>query len=59
MKIYTKDYGWIRVFHFKIWLKWLLICSWGGHMMYSLGNNCYCGSDNCFKCSDCGYETHD
>ena len=59
MKIYTKDYHWVKVYHFKIWLRWFLWCSWKGHHFKDLGDPCYCGSDNCFKCLGCGFETHD
>jgi hypothetical protein len=59
MKIYAKEYGWVRVYHFKIWIKWLLFCTDGNHTWKDLGDPCYCGSDNCYKCYWCGFETHD
>ena len=29
------------------------------HKYHDLGDPCYCGSDNCGICLDCGEENHD
>lgn len=60
MKIYTKEYGLVSV-PFKIWIRAKLnpLCRTGFHQWRDLGDPCYCGSDNCFQCLNCGFETHD
>lgn len=58
MKIYFKEYGWVRVDAITF-IKALFICSWRGHKWIDLGDPCRCGSDNCFECSGCKYQSHD
>jgi len=58
MKFYTKDYGYVRANSFWMWLKAVILCR-GDHRWLYLGDPCWCGSDNCYVCSDCGYQTHD
>ncbi len=58
MKIYFKEYGWVRA-SFIEWIKYNLICKWRGHQWHDLGDPCWCGSDNCEVCLGCGWESHD
>ena len=58
MKIKTKEYGWVRAWSLKMWFIATFICR-GNHKWEDLGDPCYCGSDNCFRCANCKYETHD
>lgn len=58
MKIKTKEYGLVRVWSFKTWILAMLFCR-GCHTWKDLGDPCYCGSDNCFICKTCSFETHD
>lgn len=59
MKIYSKEYGWTRVYRFRVWIRAKIFCLDGVHYWEDLGDPCYCGSDNCFVCGNCGFETHD
>lgn len=60
MKIYFKEYGWVRAFSFKMWCRWRFWCSIVGHKWLDLGDPCrICGSDNCAICKGCLYHTHD
>lgn len=59
MKIYTREYGWVRAKGIVMWLRWLALCSWLDHIWCDLGDPCWCGSDNCFECAGCGYQSHD
>lgn len=58
MKAYYDRFGWTEV-DVLTWVRWLLFCSWAGHIWKDLGDLCYCGSDNCDKCIGCGFEDHD
>ncbi len=58
MKIYFKQYGWMRV-RLSQWLRALAICSWRGQRWKDNGDPCWCGSDNCAICLGCTYQVHD
>lgn len=57
MQVYFREYGWMKV-SFLTWLRAKIFCYYEHYWKY-LGDPCYCGSDNCYKCEGCGYETHD
>lgn len=58
MKIYTIEYGSVRV-SFLTWILHKILCREDRrHKWNYLGDPCYCGSDNCYR-APCGLETHD
>jgi len=60
-----KEYGWVRARNIMMWVDAKLWCRDGVHHWRYLGESHgyygkkWCGSDNCFKCKNCGLESHD
>lgn len=57
MKISCKTYGYHNGSLWQ-WVKALAICR-GEHEWFDLGDPCWCGSDNCSQCANCGVQVHD